>query len=256
MLTVQGGGYVLSCTSGHLHFLTGLKDMLIAHGTDVAILLLAYDLAPEHKYPTQLKQAVEVLRHMVETEGRDPSTISLGGDSAGGNLTIGVLSHLSHPHPDIPPLQLPAKLNAAILLSPWVSFNIHTDSFDFNREKDMFDGRALSRWSTAFLGSTSPFAGDFYNEPVIAPASWWEPTADVISEVLIWAGANEILLDGIEEFARRFERGFGGSGGSVNTVVTEKAAHIEMVAERILGYKGDSGSGSKGVVEQWAKAKL
>jgi acetyl esterase/lipase len=246
----------MPCGPGHMQFLLTLKDTLVAQGTDAAILLLAYDLAPEHTYPTQLKQAVEVLRYMVETEGRSPSDISLGGDSAGGNLTLGVLSHLSHPHPDIAPLDLSSRLHGAILISPWCSFNVHTDSHEKNKEKDMFDGRALSRWSTAFLGSSSPYAGDFYSEPVTAPASWWEATADVIDEVLIWGGGNEILLDGIEEFARRFEKGFGSKGGRVNTVITEQAAHIEMIAERILGYKGDSGTGSVHVIHDWAKAKL
>ncbi|KAF2705742.1 alpha/beta hydrolase fold domain-containing protein [Pleomassaria siparia CBS 279.74] len=252
----HGGGYVVPCGPGHMQFLLTLKDTLVSQGTDAAILLLSYDLAPEHPYPAQLKQAVEVVRYMVEAEGRSPSDITLGGDSAGGNLTIGVLSHLSHPHPDIPPLNLSSKLNGAILISPWCSFNIHTDSFITNAQKDMFDGRALSRWSTAFLNSPSPYAGDFYSEPVTAPASWWETIPDVIDEVLIWGGGNEILLDGIEEFARRFQKGFGDNGGKVQFLVTEKAGHIEMIVERILGYKGDSGTGSVKVVHDWAKAKL
>jgi acetyl esterase/lipase len=253
---IPGGGYVMPCGPGHMQFILTLKDTLITQGTDAAILLLSYDLAPEHAYPAQLKQAVEVLRYMIETEGRSPSDLTLAGDSAGGNLTLSVLSHLSHPHPDVPPLHLSSKLHGAILISPWCSFNVHTDSFTKNKEKDMFDGRTLSRWSAAFLGSTSPYAGDFYSEPVTAPASWWEATADVIDEVLIWGGGNEVLLDGIEEFASRFQKGFGAKGGRVSTVITEKAAHVEMIAERILGYKGDSGTGSVQVINDWAKAKL
>jgi hypothetical protein len=78
----------------------------------------------------------------------------------------------------------------------------------------------------------------------------------VVDEVLIWGGGNEVLLDGIEEFSKRFTKGFGGKGGKVNTVITPKAAHIEMVLELLLGYKGDSGSGSAQVVKDWARAKL
>ena len=79
----------------------------------------------------------------------------------------------------------------------------------------MFDARTLSRWASAFLGSDSPFAGDFYNEPVLAAPEWWEPVADVVEEVLIWAGDNEILKDGIEAFAKKFTQGFGSKGGLV-----------------------------------------
>ncbi|KAF2111572.1 Alpha/Beta hydrolase protein [Lophiotrema nucula] len=248
----HGGGYVLSATPGHLQMLADIKDSV----PDTAVLLLAYDLAPEHTYPTQLRQAIEVLRYLVETEGRDPSHISIGGDSAGGNLTLAVLSHLAHPHPDIVPLSLREKLHAAILISPWCSFNTHTPAFETNAEKDMFTGKTLHRWSSAFLGSTSPFVGDFYSEPVLAPASWWEPVSDLVDEVLIWGGGNEILLDGIEELARRFQVGFGGRGGKLSVVVTPKAAHVEPIVERLLGYKGDSGTGSREAVEGWVRAKL
>lgn len=245
-----------SATPGHFQYVADMKDTLNAQGSDTAVLFLAYSLAPEAKYPTQLTQGVECLRYLLQNTNRIPSDISLGGDSAGGNLAIGILSHLAHPHPEIPALHLPTKLHAAMLLSPWVSFNTYTRAYETNAEKDCFDGRPLKRWSSAFLGSDSPFAGDFYSEPVLAPASWWEGTASVIEEVLIWAGGDEILLDGIEEFARRFTKGFGKQGGRVNTVITPRAAHIEPVLELILGYKGDSGTGSTKVLKDWARAKL
>ena len=244
----------MPCGPGHQ---TWLNDLQTSLGPDVSALLLAYDLAPEHPYPTQLTQAVELLRHLVETEGRDPADMILGGDSAGGNLALGLLSHLVHPHPQIQPLRLPGRIGAAMLISPWASLTqTHTPAFTENRERDMFDARTLTRWSTAFLGSTSAFAGDYYSEPVLASAEWWAPVADVVGEVLIWAGDNEILKDGIVAFAQKFSRGFGGAGGLVDVVVTPKAAHEEMIVERILGYKGDSGTGSQGVVEGWVKSKL
>ena len=114
----------------------------------------------------------------------------------------------------------------------------------------------MKRWSSAFLGSDSPFAGDFYSEPVLAPATWWEGTASVIDEVLIWGGGSEILLDGIEEFAQRFTKGFTKHGGQVSVVITPRAAHMEPILEILLGYKGDSGTGSTKVVKDWARAKL
>ncbi|KAF1846953.1 alpha/beta hydrolase fold domain-containing protein [Cucurbitaria berberidis CBS 394.84] len=254
LIYLHGGGYVMPCGPGHMLWLDDLQKSL---GPDVSALLLAYDLAPEHKYPTQLRQAVELLRYLVETEGRSPSDIILGGDSAGANLILGLLSHLAHPHPDIPPLSLPSKLHAALLISPWAALtNTNTPAFVTNAQRDMFDSRTLNRWSTAFLGSDSPFAGDFYNEPILAAPEWWEPVADVVEEVLIWAGDNEVLKDGIEAFASKFTKGFGGKGGRVHTIVTPKACHEEMIVERILGYKGDSGTGSQQVVHEWVRAKL
>jgi acetyl esterase/lipase len=234
-----------------------LNDLQTSLGPDVSALLLAYDLAPEHPYPAQLKQAIELLRYLVETEGRNPSDLVLGGDSAGGNLALGVLSHIAHPHPEIPPLQLPSKIHAAVLISPWASLTqTHTPAFVTNAERDMFDARTLHRWSAAFLGDTSPFAGDFYSEPILAAPEWWTPVADVVGDVLIWAGDNEVLKDGILAFAKKFTKGFADKGGAVHTVVTPKACHEEMIIERILGYKGDSGTGSNQVVQAWVKAQL
>jgi len=244
----------MPCTPGHMLWLDDFQKSL---GPGVSALLLAYDLAPEARYPSQLKQAVELLHHLVHIEGRNPSDLIIGGDSAGGNLILGLLSHLAHPHPDIAPLELPSKIHAALLISPWCSLTqTNTPAFVTNAQRDMFDARTLSRWATAFLGSSSPFAGDFYSEPVLAAPEWWGPVADFVEEVLIWAGDNEVLKDGIEAFAKKFTQGFGSNGGLVTTVVTPKACHEEMVVERILGYKGDSGTGSQEVVQSWVKAKL
>lgn len=244
----------MPCTAGLVLWLDDLQKSL---GPDVSALLLTYDLAPEAKYPTQLKQAVELMRYLVETKGRDPSDLILGGDSAGGNLILGLLSHIAHPHPEIASLSLPSKIHAALLISPWCSLTqTNTPAFITNAERDMFDARTLSRWATAFLGTSDPFVGDFYNEPVLAPPEWWEPVADVVGEVMIWAGGNEVLKDGIEAFSKRFTKGFGAKGGLVNTVITPKACHEEMIVERILGYQGDSGTGSHEVVESWVRAKL
>ncbi|CAN9229090.1 unnamed protein product [Alternaria alternata] len=234
----RSGGYVTPCTAGHMLWLDDFQKSL---GPDVSALLLAYDLAPEARYPSQLKQAVELLDYLVHTEGRNPSDLILGGDSAGGNLVLGLLSHLAHPHPR----------DRLVIHSVQDS-----RAFVTNAQRDMFDARTLSRWASAFLGSDSPFAGDFYNEPVLAAPEWWEPVADVVEEVLIWAGDNEILKDGIEAFAKKFTQGFGSKGGLVTTVVTPKACHDEMIFERILGYKGDSGTGSQKVLESWVRAKL
>lgn len=250
----HGGGYVLPCTTGHIPWLDDLRKNV---GPDVSALLLAYDLAPEHTYPTQLRQAVELIRYLTKTEGRNPADIVVGGDSAGGNLTLALLSHLAHPHPDIAELKLDGKIHAAMLISPWCSLTQHqTAAHVRNAEKDMFDSRTLSRWAAAFLNSTSPFAGDAYSEPMLASSEWWEPVADVVEEVLIWGGENEILIDAIEAFAQKFSVGFRRRGGHVNIIVTKGAMHDEMMIERMLGYKGDSGTGAKTAIEQWVKAKL
>lgn len=72
---ITGGGFVIPASAVQMSYLKDMKDALIAQGTDTAVLVLAYTLAPEAHYPTQLKEAVELLRHLIEVENRDPSNV-------------------------------------------------------------------------------------------------------------------------------------------------------------------------------------
>ena len=69
----------------HFGLLSDILDELNAAGKDIAIFFLSYTLTPHAVYPTQLKQAVEALRYIIEEVGRSPSNVFIGGDSAGGN---------------------------------------------------------------------------------------------------------------------------------------------------------------------------
>lgn len=65
-----------------------MTEIVEAAGSNVALLLPSYELAPYARYPHQLIQAVEVLRHLVTELKYDPANIILGGDSA-GKLCLG-----------------------------------------------------------------------------------------------------------------------------------------------------------------------
>lgn len=172
--------------------------------------MLSYTLAPHGTYPHQLRQAVELLRYTITFLHRNPANITLGGDSAGANLAIGVLSHLLHPHPEIERLDLrqlveggkEPKLGAAILLAPWVSFSNDWPSTQKNRYKDLVSPVVGDLWWMSFLGGRPR---DAYNEPLAAEEGWWNRLEGVVKEVLIVGGGDEILIDSIKELARRYE---------------------------------------------------
>lgn len=166
----------------------------------VAGIMLSYTLAPEAQYPQQLHQGVELLRYVTATLGKDPYDIVLAGDSAGGHLALGVLSHISHPHESIPPLELPRPLRGVLLLSPWVSFDMTFASYATNRHKDILGPSVLERWADSFMGSAPP---DNYNQPDRAPAEWWKDL--LAEEVLVVAGADEVLVDSIRDLGRKIE---------------------------------------------------
>jgi acetyl esterase/lipase len=140
------------------------------------------------------------LQYLLKT--RSPSTILIGGDSAGGNLTAALLGHLAHPHPSssVPKITLSEPLLGAVLISPWVGFDISRPSYQQNQYLDLISTVAAQRWSTAFMGSAKP---DNYNQPILAPSSWWEDAP--VEDVLITGGDEEILIDEIREFAAKFK---------------------------------------------------
>ncbi|KKK12821.1 hypothetical protein ARAM_001173 [Aspergillus rambellii] len=120
LIWYHGGGFALPANIGYFKF---FRSVVVAQCTgnkhSLAIFALTYTLAPVATYPTQLRQAVEALRHVLVDQGRRPSRVLLGGDSAGGNLVGGVLSHLAHTHPAIEPLAVSTPLAGAVLIAPW-----------------------------------------------------------------------------------------------------------------------------------------
>lgn len=62
----------------------------LAHRTGMAVVSVGYRLAPEHPFPAGLDDVCAAVRWVAsrpEALGFTPTTVSLGGESAGGNLT-------------------------------------------------------------------------------------------------------------------------------------------------------------------------
>jgi acetyl esterase/lipase len=129
------------------------------------------------------------------------------GDSAGGNLLLALLSHISHPHPStnlpIPRISLSTPFRGAVLNSPWISFDMFSDSFKHNEFKDCITIEVGKKWSGAWLACPWPHkeASDYYNQAITAPLRWWEGL--MVREVLVLGGGEEVLVDGIKDFAQR-----------------------------------------------------
>lgn len=173
------------------------------------MLVPAYSLVPV-TYPQQLKEGVEALRYVLDTLKVPPSKISVAGDSAGGNLALGVLSHVLHPHREIEPLRWieegmeyveAPKLDSLLLMSPWCSFDVKAKvdpMYDLNKEKDLVDDRLGKQWSSAFLGGKE---GDAYSEPLRTrdKKGWWDGLSGSVDRVWLSAGEEEVLLGSIQE---------------------------------------------------------
>ncbi|RJE19234.1 hypothetical protein PHISCL_08422 [Aspergillus sclerotialis] len=164
LIYYHGGGFALAASAGHFNFVNNLITTLNNNGHDVALFFLAYTLTPSASYPTQLRQSVEALRYILSDQSRSPSSVLVGGDSAGGNLALATLLHLSHPHPEIDPLPITEKLAGVFAFAPWVSFRPDWPSLEGNRYKDIIPKEALMKWSAAYLNGKE---ADAWSEPML-----------------------------------------------------------------------------------------
>ena len=87
-LYLHGGGYCLGSLGSH----RGLVGK-IAIEAGIKIVHIDYRLAPEHPYPAAEEDAVAAYKWLLK-KGMPPEKIIIGGDSAGGGLTITTLNAL------------------------------------------------------------------------------------------------------------------------------------------------------------------
>ena len=172
ILYLHGGGYGLGSLDTH-------RDLIarICRASRASALALEYRLAPEHRFPAQLDDALAAYRWLVQ-QGTDPRKIVVAGDSAGGGLTLALLVKLR----DSGDL-LPA---AAVCLSPWVDLEGLGESVDKNDRYDYISRRALAQYRKRFVDD------DNVRNPLAAPLY-----ADLrrLPPMLVQVGSAEALLD-------------------------------------------------------------
>ncbi|KAE8380508.1 alpha/beta hydrolase fold protein [Aspergillus bertholletiae] len=242
----HGGGFAVPGSTGHMSFYSNVINTLNAEGHDIAIFLVTYSLTPHAVYPTQLRQAVEALRYILIETNRSPDNVMIGGDSAGGNLALSVLLHLSHPHPEIEPLNNITPLAGLFAFAPWVSFTNEAASMRKNQYKDMIGSEILDRWSRMYLGGKGK-EGDAWSEPSRVPVEWWQDAK--VKAVLILAGKDEILIDPIDAFMKNFQSVV----PNTTYIVAQGETHVAPVySASFMGKETQQGAGLK----EWLRSRL
>jgi acetyl esterase len=87
LIYFHGGGFVTCSIESHEAI-----TLRIANGANMRVLSVDYRLAPEYPYPAGPIDCETVLKWALSGEGKDaygidPSSLSIGGDSAGGNMS-------------------------------------------------------------------------------------------------------------------------------------------------------------------------
>jgi len=110
LLYFHGGGYCSGSILSHRRLVTEA-----GRAAGMRTLAIDYRLAPEHPYPAAHEDAIAAWRFL-RRQGYAAASIAVGGDSAGGNLTLGLISRLRAAGEPLP--------GSAWLLSPWTDLTL------------------------------------------------------------------------------------------------------------------------------------
>ncbi|MGA7972175.1 MAG: alpha/beta hydrolase [Pseudolabrys sp.] len=201
MLYLHGGGYVL----GSAQALTNFAGQIAARvGADTFV--PDYRLAPEHPFPAAIDDAVAAYRGLV-ADGAE--RIVVAGDSAGGGLTLALLSILAADKTK----GMVQPVGAAVM-SPWTDLSLAGDSFDTRAEADpIFTRGVLRGFADMYLrgqDATNPKASPLYAR------------LDGLPPIRIDVGDNEVLLADSIRYADRARA----AGVKVTLSIWEGMAHV------------------------------
>jgi acetyl esterase/lipase len=149
---LHGGGYVACSPQLYRPFTAEL-----ARQSKARVFALDYRLAPEHRFPAPLEDATTAYRWLL-AQGIAPHRLVIGGDSAGGGLTVATLVALRDAGVSLPAF--------AFCLSPWTDLAATGVSYLTNARRDpMFYGDALKPIAQIYLNGasdTDPLASPLY----------------------------------------------------------------------------------------------
>jgi len=173
LLYFHGGGYCSGSIASHRGMVGGIGQL-----AGIRTLAIGYRLAPEHPYPAALEDALAAWRFLRD-EGYAPQSIAIGGDSAGGNLTLALLLALRDRREVLPA--------AAWLVSPWVDLRMTGATLRTKADVDpLISLEYLTGLAEAFLAGRDP--ADPKVSPLYADLAHLPP-------VLVQVGSDETLLD-------------------------------------------------------------
>lgn len=122
LMFFHGGGYCSGSIVSHRRLVTEA-----GRAAGMRTLAVGYRLAPEHPFPAAIEDAFKAW-HYLGAQGIAPAQIGVGGDSAGGGLTLALAMSLRDARQAMP--------GCLWLLSPWTDLTMSGGTLD---SKDAVD---------------------------------------------------------------------------------------------------------------------
>ena len=199
VLYLHGGGY----TAGMLDYAKGFGGLLAAE-TRLSVFCVAYRLAPEHKFPAALDDALEAYRYLLD-QGFQPENIAFAGESAGGGLEYCLLLRCRDEGLPLP--------KCVVAISPWADLTFSGASYSNN----VFRDPSLIPESLAYyvLEYAAGHEGEAYVSPVFGDMTGMPSS-------LIFVGSDEILFDDAKSLAKKLSA----CGANVELVIGSGLWHV------------------------------
>jgi len=206
ILYFHGGGFRLGSVTSH-------RDVIaqIALASGCRVLAINYRLAPEHRFPAALDDALAAFGWMLD-RGMKPGNIAFAGDSAGGNLALAAMLALRERG-----LPLPVS---AVLMSPWTDLAATGASYVTRAGADPIHQRPMIlALAKNYLGGQ----GD-PSDPLVSPL-YSDLTG--LPPLLIQVGDRETVLDDSVMFAEKARA----AGIDVSLEVWDGMIHVFQMFE-------------------------
>ena len=182
LLYIHGGGFISgSCKTHRMHVAKFAKE------TQLKSLVFDYRLAPEYPFPAGLEDCVDIYNWLLE-QGFKSKNIIVGGESAGGTLTLSLLLALKERGIYLP--------KAAFSISPLTDLRCNAESFTYNAKNDIAPMGSWDIWTKLYIGDNDPTL------PLLSPQMG---NFEGLPPLFICVGTHEIHLDDCINVARRAE---------------------------------------------------
>lgn len=209
ILYFHGGGFRLGSVTSHCELIGRISE-----ASGCRVLAINYRLAPEHRFPAPVEDALVAYRWMLD-QGLNPENIAFAGDSAGGNLALAAMLGLRNRGEPLPA--------AGVLMSPWTDLAAAGASYVSRADADPIHQRPMiAALAKNYLGPDGdprhPLASPLYADLTGLPP------------LLIQVGDRETVLDDSTAFADKARA----AGVEVELQVSDGMIHVfQMFASEL-----------------------
>jgi acetyl esterase/lipase len=207
MLYLHGGGYMACSPKTH-------RPITAAYANrGIKIFAPDYRLAPENPFPAAVDDALAAYKGLLD-QGVAPSSLAVGGDSAGGGLALALLLAAKAAGLPMP--------SSAVVFSPWTDLAATGATIKTNLKRDpMLHGKTLPDGASFYLNGAdpkNPLASPLYGDLAGLPP------------IFIAVGEAEILRDD----STRFSAHATSAGVAVSLKIWEGMPHVWQMFQFIL----------------------